>query len=78
MSKGPLTLPSDYSQWLAGLKQRIGGARQQALLAANSEQIRLYHHIGCEILDRQSRQGWGTKVIDRLSIDLRAAFPRLI
>jgi predicted nuclease of restriction endonuclease-like (RecB) superfamily len=75
MSKGQLTLPSDYTQWLASLKQRIGGARQQALLAANSEQIRLYHHIGREILDRQSRQGWGTKVIDRLSIDLRAAFP---
>jgi predicted nuclease of restriction endonuclease-like (RecB) superfamily len=75
MSQGPLALPSDYAQWLASLKQRIGGARQQALLAANGEQIRLYHQIGREISDRQSRQGWGTKVIDRLSIDLRAAFP---
>jgi predicted nuclease of restriction endonuclease-like (RecB) superfamily len=45
------------------------------LLAANGEQIRLYHDIGREILDRQSRQGWGAKVIDRLSVDLRAAFP---
>ena len=46
-----------------------------ALLAANGEQIRLYHDIGREILDRQSRQGWGAKVIDRLSADLRAEFP---
>ena len=45
------------------------------MLAANGEQIRLYHDIGREILDRQSRQGWGAKVIDRLSVDLRAAFP---
>ena len=26
-------------------------------------------------LERQSRQGWGTKVIDRLSADLREEFP---
>lgn len=75
MSKTPLALPADYAQWLSSLKQRIGGARQRALLAANEEQIRLYHEIGREILERQSVQGWGAKVIDRLSADLRAAFP---
>jgi predicted nuclease of restriction endonuclease-like (RecB) superfamily len=75
MKPTPLALPADYAQWLASLKQRIQGARQRALLAANGEQIRLYHEIGREILDRQSRQGWGAKVIDRLSADLRAAFP---
>jgi DUF1016 N-terminal domain len=64
-----------YAQWLAGLKQRIQGACQRGLLAANGEQMRLYHDIGREILDRQSRQGWGAKVIDRLSADLRAGFP---
>ncbi len=32
-------------------------------LAANDEQIRLYHDIGREILERQGRQGWGAKVI---------------
>lgn len=44
-------------------------------MAANHEQIRLYHDIGKDILNRQGRQGWGAKVIDRLSADLRAAFP---
>lgn len=70
-----LALPPDYSDWLTRLKQRIGNARQRALLAANEEQIRLYHEIGREILDRQGKQGWGAKVIDHLSADLRAAFP---
>jgi predicted nuclease of restriction endonuclease-like (RecB) superfamily len=69
------SLPSDYGNWLTSLKQRIQSARQRALLAANDEQIRLYHDIGREILDRQSKQGWGAKVIDHLSADLRAAFP---
>lgn len=77
MNKKRLTLPADYADWLASLKQRINGARQQALLAANHEQIRLYHEIGADILQRQSQQGWGAKVIDRLSSDLRAAFPEM-
>jgi predicted nuclease of restriction endonuclease-like (RecB) superfamily len=75
VNKELFALPSDYTAWLASLKQRIQGARQRALLAANDEQIRLYHDIGREILERQSRQGWGAKVIDQVAADLRAAFP---
>jgi predicted nuclease of restriction endonuclease-like (RecB) superfamily len=70
-------LPADYADWLNSLKQRIQGARQRALLAVNDAQIRLYHDIGREILERQSQQGWGAKVIDHLSADLRAAFPEM-
>ena len=70
-------LPADYGAWLTDLKRRIQGARQRALLAANGEQIRLYHDIGREILGRQGAQGWGAKVIDQLSADLRAAFPEM-
>jgi predicted nuclease of restriction endonuclease-like (RecB) superfamily len=69
------TLPADYADWLTALKRRIQGARQRAVLAANAEQIRLYHDIGREILERQSQQGWGAKVINHLAVDLRAAFP---
>ena len=67
--------PTDYAAWVLSLKKRIAGARQKALLTANAEQIKLYHEIGLDILDRQNRQGWGAKVIDRLSVDLREAFP---
>ncbi len=75
MSRLPLLLPDDYTLWLADLKQRIAGARQRAVLAANEEQIRLYHEIGTDIVQRQEAQGWGAKVIDRLASDLREAFP---
>jgi predicted nuclease of restriction endonuclease-like (RecB) superfamily len=76
MAKKPVpVLPVDYADWLVSLKKRIQGARQRAVLAANEEQIRLYHDIGRDILDRQRRQGWGARVIDRLAADLRAAFP---
>jgi hypothetical protein len=77
MSKGIFSLPFDYSDWLTSLNHRIQGARQRAILAVNDAQIRLYHEIGREILDRQSQQGWGAMVIDRLSTDLRSAFPQM-
>jgi len=70
-------IPRDYASWLTSLKSRISSARQRATIAVNQELVRLYHHIGTEILERQSRQGWGAKVIDRLAADLRAAFPEM-
>ena len=77
MNSRELVLPADYADWLANLKKRILGTRQRALLSVNGEHIRLYHEIGREILERQSRQGWGAKVIDRLSADLRSVFPEM-
>ena len=68
---------NEYGSWLADLKQRIQSAQQRANLAVNSELILLYWQIGCDILARQDAQGWGAKVIDRLSHDLSAAFPEM-
>ena len=68
-------LPPDYAAWLADLKARIHIAQQRATLAVNRELVRLYWQIGRDILDRQHREGWGAKVIERLAQDLRNAFP---
>jgi predicted nuclease of restriction endonuclease-like (RecB) superfamily len=75
MARGEQILSAEYRAWLEGLKGRIQGARAKALLAVNAEQIRLYHEIGREILERQERRGWGTKVIQMLASDLKSAFP---
>ncbi len=61
MSRVPVSLPPDYGTWLTALKARIQGARQRVVLAANAEQIRLYHELGRDILERQARDGWGPK-----------------
>jgi predicted nuclease of restriction endonuclease-like (RecB) superfamily len=37
----------------------------------------MYWNIGRSILDRQNSEGWGTKVIDRLSVDLKDEFPEM-
>lgn len=70
-------LPTDYAAWLADIKGRVVVARQRAALAANAELIQLYWQLGHDILERQARQGWGSKVIERLARDLREAFPEM-
>ena len=45
------------------------------MLAANQAMVLLYWDIGTAILARQEREGWGAGTIDRLSHDLREAFP---
>lgn len=67
----------EYTSWLTDLKQRIQSAQQRATLSVNRELVLLYWQIGRDILERQQAQGWGTKVIDKLARDLRAAFPAM-
>jgi predicted nuclease of restriction endonuclease-like (RecB) superfamily len=64
-----------YQILLRELKARIRTARLQAALAVNEELVLLYWGIGRQILERQAREGWGSRVIDRLSADLRRDFP---
>lgn len=68
-------LPADYGDVLARIRERIGRERLRTVLAANATMVILYWDIGRVILERQGAAGWGAKVIDRLSADLRAAFP---
>ncbi len=71
----PLALPLDYGRLLADIKGRVRAAQIRAGLAANRELLALYWDVGRMILARQKAQGWGAKVIDRLSRDLQNEFP---
>jgi hypothetical protein len=59
------------------LKKRIAGARLRAALSVNRELVLLDWSIGRDILTRQEREGWGTKVTDRLAADLGRSFPEM-
>lgn len=67
--------PAGYADWLVDLKTRIHTALQRATLAVNRELVLLYWRIGRDIQERQTKQGWGVKVIERVGHDLRTAFP---
>jgi predicted nuclease of restriction endonuclease-like (RecB) superfamily len=71
---GPLR---GYEKFLRDLKARIRSAQIKATLSVNRELILLYWRIGCDILRHQKEKGWGAKVIDRLAVDLRHAFPEM-
>ena len=72
-----LPTPQTYPDLLATLKARIRDARLHAAVTVNRELILLYWEIGRDILLRQSAEGWGTAVIDRLARDLRRDFPEV-
>jgi predicted nuclease of restriction endonuclease-like (RecB) superfamily len=70
-----LHLPSSYASTLADIKDRIQSERLRVVMAANSALILMYWDIGRVIISRQEAEGWGTRVVHRLSADLLRAFP---
>jgi predicted nuclease of restriction endonuclease-like (RecB) superfamily len=70
-------LPAAYDSFLQELKERIRSAQVRAALSVNRELVVLYWSIGRDILTRQKNEGWGAKIIDRLSEDLAKAFPEM-
>lgn len=68
---------SDFAALLADVKGRIQAAQTRAVLAVNTELVRLYWDIGRIIADRQRREGWGTAVIPRLARELHNELPDL-
>ena len=68
-------LPDSYGTTLVEIKSHLRSARVRSVLAANPIVIESYWHTGKIILSRQQEAAWGAKVIDRLSADLRDAFP---
>lgn len=64
-----------YITFFNTLKKRVEAARYKAAVKVNQELIFLYHHVGAQILKSQAEHGWGAKIIDQLSRDLKSTFP---
>lgn len=68
-------MPAGYAATLNEIKEQIRTERLRVVLSANAAMVMMYWGIGRTILVRQEEEGWGAKVIDRLSCDLREEFP---
>ena len=66
---------NNYSNILQEIKSSIRQSQTKAVLAVNRVLIELYWGIGNQILKQQAEEGWGTKVIQQLSKDLKTSFP---
>lgn len=72
-----LSLNPSYAALISEIKQKIQSSQIRAVTRFNQELISLYWEIGTLILDRQKKEGWGSKVVDQLSIDLKLEFPAM-
>lgn len=70
-----IELPESYPEWLQTLRAKISQAHSAAAVAVNQEMVLVYGDIGTAILEKQNNEGWGARVIDRLSSDLVSSFP---
>ena len=59
-----------YLKFIEEVKAEIQKQRISVVLNANSGMICLYWNIGKAIMKKQEEEGWGAKVIDRMSKDL--------
>ena len=69
------TVMKHYGDLLTDIKARIRQAQNRAIMAANTELVRLYWDIGRMVSAKQAAEGWGTAVIARLAKDLRSDIP---
>jgi len=64
-----------YAELLDDLKEKIRRAQLRAALSVNEELIKLYWEMGKAIVQKQRREKWGSKTIDKIGLDLQKAFP---
>lgn len=64
-----------YQDYITSLKKEVIQCRMKALLSVNKELILLYWKIGKKILEMQKKEGWGAKIIQQISKDLKFEFP---
>ena len=69
------SVPDWYPALLDSVSERVSTGRGRAIAAVTRELVATYWAVGRDILVRQSEQGWGARVIDRLSADLQDRFP---
>jgi predicted nuclease of restriction endonuclease-like (RecB) superfamily len=70
-----ITATAEYNELLDSIKRTIAAGRLRATRAVNNILVETYWEIGRDIVKRQQEQGWGARVIERLSADLRTANP---
>ena len=70
-------MPVWYGEMLNNIKLLVANGRRQIMWTANVQMSMMYYQIGKDILQRQSAEGWGSKIVDRLSANLKKAFPEM-
>ncbi len=69
-------MDTDYMTWLNELKARFRKSQIKAAVKVNSEQLLFNWQLGRDLVVRHAEEQWGTGVVEQVSLDLKAAFPK--
>ena len=69
-------IDSNYIQWLNDIKSRYRSAQIKAAVKVNAEQLIFNWQLGRDLVTRKAEEQWGSGVVEQLSMDLQAAFPK--
>ncbi len=72
-----IKLPANYRKWITELKESIQQSQQKTLLRVNSDMLVLYWYIGKQLEEKIEKEGWGAKIIEKISSDLIKSFPNI-
>ena len=70
-----ITATAEYNELLDSIKRTLATGQLRAARAVNNALVETYWQIGRDIVVRRREQGWGSKVTERLAVDLRTAHP---
>lgn len=70
-----MTADKEYVEWLADLKRRYRQSQTRAAVRANSEILRYYWNLGCDIVAKKAESKWGSGFFNQLSLDMKTMFP---
>lgn len=75
LHKTTINYANEYNHWLEKIKQLYQNSQIKASLKVNSELLEFYWQLGREMYERKIEETWGSGIVERLSLDLKAAFP---
>ena len=76
VNSGSFMADKNYVKWLSDLKKRFHMAQLKAAVKVNTEMLKFYWSLGEDIYEKQQQYKWGANFMKRLSLDLRAEFPK--
>ena len=65
-----------YVSWIEELKGRYKKAQIKSAVKVNSEQLLFNWQLGRDLVVRRAEEHWGAGVVEQVSLDLKATFPK--
>lgn len=64
-----------FKNWANSIINHIKQAQTETCIKVNTDMLELYWFIGKSVIEVQKKHGWGSKIIDVLSLEINTEFP---